>query len=238
MPFPPDVPTVRVTYTAASPAGGQPGRGTVEFAPVAQAITLPEHGIVYSGRGVYNLDEEGRLVDTDGTLGVPLLACDIPGANPAEWVWQVVVSLDNAGPRRFYLALSIAQTTVDLRTVTEVDPSRAHYVMVPGPRGEQGEQGPRGPEGPPATGAETPDGALAKIAAHAQATDPHGDRVWASGEFYPLTQGSALASRVTALESAAETAPHIAGSRSDGTALANLLTALASAGIVFDDTTE
>ena len=242
MPFPPGIPTVLVTYTAAAPAGGNPARGTVEFVPVAPAISLPEYGIVFSGRGVYDLDVEGRLVDTDGTPGVPLLACDIPGANPSEWVWQVTVTLDGAGPRRFYLLLSHIQETVDLGTVEQVEPSRAHYVAVPGPRGETG---PPGPEGPPATGSETPTGALEKVAAHAAATDPHGDRAWATGQFYPLEQGNglsaqlgALDTRVAALEGMGATDQSVTGSRSDGTALTSLLDVLAAAGVIINDTTE
>ncbi|MFB7359657.1 hypothetical protein [Streptomyces gardneri] len=199
MPFPPGIPTVRVTYTAAAPAGGTPAQGTVEFVPVAPAISLPEYGIVYSGRGLYTLDEHGRLVDTDGTAGVPLLACDIPGANPAEWIWQVTVSLDNAGPLRRYLSLSITQDEVDLGTITQVDPSRAHYVAVPGPRGEPGPPGPQGPPGPPPADAETPAGALEKIASHVAATDPHGDRAWAGDQFYPLADGNSLSSHVSDL---------------------------------------
>ncbi|MFF8840571.1 hypothetical protein [Streptomyces sp. NPDC015130] len=239
MPFPPGIPTVLVTYAAAAPAGGDPARGTVEFVPVAPAIALPEHGIVFSGRGLYTLDDAGRLVDTDGTPGVPLLACDIPGANPAEWVWQVTISLEGAGPRRFYISLSATQTEVDLGDVDQVAPSRAYYVTVPGPRGEQGPPGPEGPQGPPATDAETPAGALEKIAAHAAAADPHGDRAWAGGQFYPLAQGNDLLSRVAAIEAAGATTPQtVAGSRSDGTALTNLLTTLAALGLITDDTTE
>lgn len=246
MPFPPGVPSVLVTYTAATPAGGQPARGTVEFTPVAPSIALPDYGVVFAGRGVYQLDEQGRLVDNDGAVGVPLLPCDIPGANPSEWIWQVTVSLDNAGPRRFYLSLSTTQAEVDLGSVTQADPSRAHYVTVPGPRGEPGPPGPQGPQGPPATDAETPAGALEKIAAHATATDPHGDRAWAAGQFYPLGQGNDLStrlddllSRVTAVEGTPPAnQPTITGSRSDGTALTSLLSALVALGLVADGTTE
>ncbi|MFH8581644.1 hypothetical protein [Streptomyces zaomyceticus] len=246
MPFPPGVPTVLVTYTAANPAGGQPSRGTVEFTPIAHAISLPDYGIVYAGRGIYTLDDQGRLVDTDGSPGVPLLPCDIPGANPAEWVWQVTVALADAGPRRFYLSLSITDTEVDLGKVTQADPSRAHYVTVPGPRGEPGPPGPQGPQGPPATDAETPAGALEKIAAHATAPDPHGDRAWAADQFYPLGQGTELnarlddlLSRVTAAEGAPPAdQPTVTGSRSDGTALTSLLSALVALGLVVDGTTE
>lgn len=239
MPFPPGVPTVRVTYTAASPAGGGPAAGTVEFVPVAPAVALPDYGVVFSGRGLYTLDADGRLVDEDGTIGVPLLPCDIPGANPAEWIWQVTISLDGAGPRRLYLFLSITQETADLAVATQPDPSRAHYVAVPGPRGEQGPPGPPGAQGPPTTDT------AERIAAHAAAVDPHGDRAWASEQFYPLTQGGVLSqeltgltSRVAALEGAGGEVPHVTGSRADGTALATLLAVLATAGVIVDDTTE
>ncbi|MFE7547113.1 hypothetical protein [Streptomyces gardneri] len=246
MPFPPGVPTVLVTYTAANPVGGQPSQGTVEFTPVAPAISLPDYGVVYAGRGIYTLDDQGRLVDTDGTAGVPLLPCNIPNANPAEWVWQVTIALTDAGPRRFYLSLSTTDTEVDLGKAEQVAPSRAHYVTVPGPRGEPGPAGPPGPEGPPATGAETPAGALEKIATHAASADPHGDRAWAADQFYPLVQGNDvngrlndLTSRVTAIEGVEPaTPPSVTGSRSDGTALANLLAELATMGLITDNTSE
>ncbi|MET9436857.1 SGNH/GDSL hydrolase family protein [Streptomyces sp. NPDC006551] len=147
MPFPPDLPTTLVTYTAASPAGGGPAQGTVEFAPVAPVINLPDHGVAFTGRGTYQFDAQGRLVDGD-QVGVRLLPCDIPGANPAEWVWLVTVNIVGAGPRRFYMSLSVTQTEVDMATLDQADPSRSHYVVVPGPRGEQGLQGAPGLVGP------------------------------------------------------------------------------------------
>ncbi|MGW2580849.1 hypothetical protein ACWCYZ_05830 [Streptomyces virginiae] len=39
---------------------------------------------------------------------------------------------------------------------------------------------------------ETSAGAAGKVAAHAVAGDPHGDRAWATGQFYPLASGNAL----------------------------------------------
>ncbi|MGW1938943.1 hypothetical protein [Streptomyces goshikiensis] len=54
---------------------------------------------------------------------------------------------------------------------------------------------------------ETTTGAAAKVSTHAGATDPHGDRAWATGQFYPLASGTALdgylgdaLNRITALE--------------------------------------
>lgn len=39
---------------------------------------------------------------------------------------------------------------------------------------------------------ETAAGATGKVTAHAAASDPHGDRAWATGQFYPLSSGNAL----------------------------------------------
>jgi hypothetical protein len=39
---------------------------------------------------------------------------------------------------------------------------------------------------------ETSAGATGKVAAHTAASDPHGDRAWATGQFYPAASGSAL----------------------------------------------
>lgn len=45
---------------------------------------------------------------------------------------------------------------------------------------------------PAAIGAETPAGATTKVSDHAAAADPHGDRAWATSQFYPLASGNAL----------------------------------------------
>ncbi|MFC8008643.1 collagen-like triple helix repeat-containing protein [Streptomyces cinereoruber] len=358
----------------------------MKFAPIVPVINLPEYGTAFTGSGTYRFDAEGRLVDADGNVGVRLLPCDIPGANPAEWVWLVTVNIVGAGPRSFYLRLSVQQTEVDLADVDQVDPTRAHYVVVPGPRGEQGPMGERGLKGDPGEdgsdaaatplgaagagptialrsddttttdartplphaathglggsdpidlsglGLETVEGAqakadaaeeaalaaavttaatdatakadqaqteavaaaaadtTAKVAEHATATDPHGDRTWATGQFYPLAWGnnldgylSDLLNRVAAVEggtaflaalnvlgparvinaalqvegesgtvrhvldgagnrlgfygAAPAERPTITGSHSDGTAIASLIAALATLGLVTDDTT-
>ncbi|MFD6874544.1 MULTISPECIES: hypothetical protein [unclassified Streptomyces] len=55
---------------------------------------------------------------------------------------------------------------------------------------------------------ETTTGSAAKVSTHAAASDPHGDRAWATSQFYPLASGTALdgylgdaLNRITALES-------------------------------------
>ncbi|MFE9845787.1 GDSL-type esterase/lipase family protein [Streptomyces goshikiensis] len=79
-----------------------------------------------------------------------------------------------------------------------------------GPAGPTGPQGPAGADGSNANAEaytdtaiasevtranatyETPAGATAKVTAHRDATDPHGDRTWAGSQFYPLASGTAL----------------------------------------------
>lgn len=131
--------------------------GTVTFAPVAPVINVPSVGVAFTGSGTYRFDSQGRLVDADGVVGVRLLPCDIPGANPSEWVWLVTVTINGAGPRRFYMKLSVTQTEVDMDTLDQADPTRSHYVVVPGPSGEQGIQGTPGADG--AAGADGAPGA-------------------------------------------------------------------------------
>ncbi|WP_328620734.1 hypothetical protein [Streptomyces sp. NBC_00354] len=146
------------------------------------------------------------------------------------------------------------------------------------------------PVTPAAIGAETPAGAAAQVSAHTVASDPHGDRSWSTGQFYPLASGNSLdtyvndvLTRVAAIEGgtaflaglnstgtarvintdlrvegAAGAVRHrldgaantvglygatpvaqqtVTGNRTDGTALASLLAALASVGLIVNSST-
>lgn len=137
---------------------------------------------------------------------------------------------------------------------------------------------------------ETATGAQAKVNTHRDAADPHGDRTWASGQFYPLTSGNNLdtyvndvLTRVAAIEggtaflaglnttgtsriintelrvegsggtirhrldgagnklgfhSATPIAQQtVTGTRADGTAYTNLVSALVNLGLIADGTT-
>jgi lysophospholipase L1-like esterase len=137
---------------------------------------------------------------------------------------------------------------------------------------------------------ETATGAQAKVNTHRDAADPHGDRTWASGQFYPLTSGNNLdvyvndvLTRVAAIEGGTAflaglnttgtsriintelrvegssgtirhrldgagnklgfhgatpiTQQTVTGTRADGTAYTNLVSALVNLGLVADGTT-
>lgn len=154
MSFPVGLPTTLVTYTAANPAGGGPATGTVTFAPTVPAVVVDGYGTVFSGRGLYRFDAQGRLVDGTGAVGVRLLPNDVPGSNPAGWVWMVTVAVTGAPQRTYYVSVSQDQAAVDLRDLEQLDPARATYVAVPGPAGLTGPEGVAG-----ATGATGPQGA-------------------------------------------------------------------------------
>lgn len=147
MPFPEGLPTTLVMYTAASPAGGGPAVGTVEFVPAVPAVTVVGFGMVFTGRGTFSFDAQGRLVDADGNAGVRLLPNDVPGANPTDWVWMVSETIAGAAPRLYYIHLSVDQPEADLAAIQEINPSAAHYVPVQGPQGPPGTPGSGGPGG-------------------------------------------------------------------------------------------
>ncbi|MFE4915788.1 collagen-like protein [Streptomyces sp. NPDC056652] len=107
--------------------------------------------MVFTGRGIFSFDTQGRLVDTDGAVGVRLLPNDVEGANPTGWVWMVTETITGAPPRLYFIKLSTTQTEVDLAAIQEVDPSRANYVPVPGPEGPSGLPGVDGADGAPGT---------------------------------------------------------------------------------------
>lgn len=144
--FPDGLPTVLVTYTATNPSGGGPAKGTMELAPTVPAVTVPGYSPVFTGRGVYKFDSEGRLTDGLGGVGVRILPNDLPGENPKGWVWMATITIGTA-KTTFYFKVSADDSTVDLRTVQEIDPDRANYIAVRGPAGEDGDPGTPGEPG-------------------------------------------------------------------------------------------
>ncbi|MFE7237164.1 glycerophosphodiester phosphodiesterase [Streptomyces sp. NPDC057580] len=137
MPFPDGVPTTLVQYTAASPVGGGPAAGTVEFALTVDAVALAGDNVVFTGGGVYALDDQGRLVD-GAQVGVRLLPNNVPGANPTASAWLATERITGAPTRSYYIQLSVDQPTADLAAIQQVDPDRAQYVAVVGPPGPPG----------------------------------------------------------------------------------------------------
>ncbi|MFB7707863.1 polysaccharide deacetylase family protein [Streptomyces sp. NPDC056105] len=148
------MPTKRVHLAVASPAGGKPASGTVRLSPNVPAVVLDGAPVQWTGGGSYQLDGQGRLVDSDGsTLGVELLDNSAPGSNPEGWLWQVIVATGGQ-PQVFLFSLDGRPSEVELAGIWELDPDAPTYAAVPGPAGPTGPQGPAG-----ATGQEGPIGA-------------------------------------------------------------------------------
>lgn len=204
MPLPVGMQTVTVTDNRAHPDGG-PMRGKVVFSPQVATITSTVHGTIVMGDAVGEwvdgvLSVELLACDADDceptgwTYRVSERPYDAGGRG-----YSILLTTD-LGP------------TVDLSALAPTDPADGDYVTVPGPAGPEGPigpegpEGPEGPQGPPGADGdnadaeaytdaaiadevtradaayETPAGATAKIAAHAAASDPHGDRAYADGK--------------------------------------------------------
>lgn len=147
MAFPDGAPTKRVHLTITSPAGGTPGTGRVRLSPNVPAIVLNGTAATFTGSGTYTLDNQGRLVDSDGTtLGVELLDNSAPGMNPPGWLWQAIITVGDQ-PRSFAFTLAGAPDDVDLDKLQQLDPEAPHYVAVPGLPGVRGDAGPAGAPG-------------------------------------------------------------------------------------------
>lgn len=146
MPFPTGTPTKRVHLTVTNPTGGAAATGSVRLAPNVPAIVIDGTPAQFTGSGAYQLDAQGRLVDTDGTTpGVELLDNSAAG-NPTGWLWQAIVTVGGQ-PRTFYFTLAGAPDDVDLAELQELNPGAPKYVAVPGPRGLPGTAGVDGSPG-------------------------------------------------------------------------------------------
>ncbi|WP_428956243.1 hypothetical protein [Streptomyces sp. cg35] len=208
--FPDGIPTVLVTYGANTPAGGAPAEGTVRFTPSVPVIALAEHDRVFTGSGTYSFNSDGDLVDPEGAVGVRLLPNDLDGMNPSGWQWLVTVSVTGTPARSFRIFIDSSQEQVDLADLEQVDPAKADYIAVPGPKGDKGDPGDDGTGGGSLTAANAyTDNAIAgevtrannaydakgaatsaqiaaaadatsKVSAHVAASDPHGDRAAAT----------------------------------------------------------
>ncbi|MET9517395.1 hypothetical protein [Streptomyces sp. NPDC002994] len=304
--FPVGVETVTVTAGASGyrTLDGDAYAGTIRFTPSVSRVTSATHGVIALGTVNATLNASGGFSET-------LLATDADDFNPSGWTYRVDEEFTNAPGRAYDISLPAGAPTVTLPAFSRVE-SSVGTVSSPAVLSVNGESGvvtltppdigadPAGTaaaavathtadttavHGIPDTAAlETAAGALAKIAAHAAAADPHGDRAWASGIFATITVVNTLTGTVTTLNGFLDDiflrlaaieqgtaflagvntnivnvaskhtldgagdklgfhgVPSVAkqtvsGSRADGTALANLLTALATLGLITDGTT-
>ncbi|MEG8276393.1 hypothetical protein [Streptomyces sp. AHA2] len=112
----------------------RPLKGSVTFNG-PPLLTFPEADLFIAGAVVCTLDEQGRLIDPAGNLGVLLPATDSPNMNPTGWAYTVKESLTGVTGTRTYAMLLPQDTpggSVDLADVAPTDPTTPNYVPVMG----------------------------------------------------------------------------------------------------------
>jgi hypothetical protein len=197
MPFPPGVQTVTLTgHQTLADGAGRPL--PVKIRPVPTRVVSAEHGVV--------VDNEPVVVRPNdaGEWSVELVAVDAAGFTPSGWTYRV-----ETGDDALYVSLPAAIGTVDIADLTPAGYDGGEYVLVQGPPGAPGEQG---PPGDPATnlvqsvngkqgvvvlvagdvGADVAGTAADAVAAHLAASDPHGDRAYATATFATIVTVQAI----------------------------------------------
>ncbi|MFE0692767.1 hypothetical protein [Streptomyces sp. NPDC058869] len=114
---------------------GRSLKGTVTFTGPG-LVTFPESDLFIAGPVVATLDDLGRIVDSDGNIGVRLPATDSPDMNPSGWAYTVKENLTGVTGARTYsmvLPKDTLNNSVDLADVAPADPTTPTYVAVPGP---------------------------------------------------------------------------------------------------------
>lgn len=211
MPLPVGLSTVTVTGTYKHPNGS---------AMSGKLLITPEPAILTSGaHGTLILGTIEAPLDVNGAVSVALLATDDTDVTPTGWTYRVTERWYDAPGRSYPLSLPAAAPAVDLADVAPTAPAAGVYVVVTGPQGAPGADGSNADaeaytDATVATHAadttavhgiadttllETAAGAIAKIAAHAAASDPHGDRADAAATYATITVVNTLSGTVTTL---------------------------------------
>jgi len=196
VPLPVGLSTVTVSGTYKHP-NGSAMQGKLLFTPEPSILTSGTHGTLVLGTVEATLDANGAVSAT-------LLATDDADVTPVGWTYLVQERWYDAPGRSYPLSLPSAAPTVDLADVAPTAPAEGVYVVVTGPQGPPGSNADAEAYTDAAvathtadstavhgiadtTALETAAGATAKVSAHAAASDPHGDRSWASGIFATIT---------------------------------------------------
>lgn len=211
MPLPPGLSTVTVTGTYKHPDGA-PYAGRIIFRPEPDILTSAAHGTLVLG------DAE-TVLDNNGTFSTTLLATDDPDVTPVGWTYTVFERWHDTIGRSYPISLPAAAPTVDIADVAPTAPAEGQHVVITGPQGPPGQDGSNAEaeaytdtavaahsgdttdvHGIPDTALlETIAGAVAKVAAHAAAIDPHSDRAYADGQFATIAVVNTLTGTVTTL---------------------------------------
>jgi outer membrane murein-binding lipoprotein Lpp len=189
MSLPVGISTVTVSGTYTHP-DGTPMRGTVSLAPHPGKIVAAAGGTVVQGPVTQALDAAGAFTMT-------VVATDSPGINPSGFTYDVRIAFTDAGGDTFPISLPGAAPAVSLPALTPAEsPSSGTYLIVNLVQSVNTKTG-TVVLGPTDVGADASGAATSAVTAHAGASDPHGDRAWATAAFYPMAYGNNLNSYVS-----------------------------------------
>ncbi|WP_181018986.1 hypothetical protein [Streptomyces roseicoloratus] len=184
MPFPDGTPTITLTGTLPCPVEGTGYDGKIVLTPSSYLVDTTRDAIYLGG---------GEKPIVDGAFSATIVPNDAAGIGPSGWRWLISIEPTGA-PKRAFWAYVAGTGTVDISTLIEVpapDGGSAGSGAVASVNGKTGVV--------VLTYADVdaePEGAVAE---HAAASDPHGDRTWATGEFAAKSANlSDLASAATA----------------------------------------
>ncbi|MFG3349512.1 hypothetical protein ACGF1Z_31195 [Streptomyces sp. NPDC048018] len=196
MAFPEGTPTVQLLGTLPRAAGGRPFTGRVLAAPSQYIKDAQRHALYPNGAEDIPFDAEGRI-------DIRIVPTDASGISPTGWRWYFSVEPDGAPKQKFWTEITgpgpvyldelvhlpapgggssggggdaalaaHAARTLDVHGI--VDTSALET--------KAGATSKAGAAQSAATSAAASD-ATAKVAAHTEASDPHGDRAWTAGAF-------------------------------------------------------
>jgi hypothetical protein len=244
MPFPPGVQTVTLTAGAAGyrALDGDPYQGTIRLTPSVPRVVSAEHGVIALGSENITLGASGEFskallaIDAEGfspsgwtyrvdeeftnapsrsyNISLPASAGTVAlsSLTPVESATGVEIGAETAGTAAAAVAAHNADTT-DVHGISNTSllettagaaaKVSAHAAVVTNVHGIAD-----------TSVLETQSGAASKVAVHSAASDPHGDRAWASGQFASQATVTSLNGYVD------DTAARIAAVE-DGTAFLN-----------------
>ncbi|MDX2948002.1 hypothetical protein [Streptomyces caniscabiei] len=170
-------------------ADTQTGQGTVVYAPGPAGPQGPAGATGEAGADGTDGDDGDSAYDIAVAAGFT--------GSEAEWLASLVGPQGDTGPAGPQPPLGAAGAGADV-ALRSTDPSTTN-ARTPTAHAASHASGGTDPITPASIGAEPAGTAAAAVAAHAGATDPHGDRAWADNKFATATALGATNSAVTSL---------------------------------------
>lgn len=174
------------TYRVDEEFTNAPGRAySISLPAAVPEVALPARSPVESSAGTVTPGGGGAVSSVNGETGAVVLNAADVGADPAGTA-ATAVAAHSADTTAVH---GIADTTLLETTAGATVKVSTHAALTTSVHGIAD-----------TAALETQSGATSKVTAHAGASDPHGDRVWANGQFATITVVNTLAGTVTAID--------------------------------------